>query len=82
MKTIAGGVVIAIAVAVAVVALGTQSTNHEQENMVRVAFFPNMGHSIAIVGMEREIFSEKVGNQTTIKTRLFDSGPQVSNVCK
>ena len=77
MKTIAGGVVIAIAVAVAVVALGTQSTNHEQENMVRVAFFPNIGHSIAIVGMEREIFSEKVGNQTTIKTRIFDSGPQV-----
>ncbi len=77
MKTIAGGVVIAIAVAIAVVALYTQSTNQEQENTVRVAFFPNIGHSIAIVGMEREIFSEKVGNQTTIKTRLFDSGPQV-----
>jgi NitT/TauT family transport system substrate-binding protein len=42
-----------------------------------VAFFPNIGHSIAIVGMERETFSEKLGNQTTIRTRLFDSGPQV-----
>lgn len=69
--------VAAIAVAVAVATLGTQSQNHEQENTVRVAFFPNIGHSIAIVGMEKGIFSEKLGNQTTIKTRLFDSGPQV-----
>jgi NitT/TauT family transport system substrate-binding protein len=77
MKIILGGVIAGIAIAIAVIILGTQSTNHEQENMVRVAFFPNIGHSIAIVGMEREIFSEKLGNQTTIKTRLFDSGPQV-----
>ncbi len=77
MKIITVGVVAAIAIAVAVVVLGTQSTNHEQENIVRVAFFPNIGHSITIVGIEREIFSEKLGNQTTIKTRVFDSGPQV-----
>lgn len=78
MKIVAGGVVVAaIAVAVAVATLGMQSQNHEQENTVRVSFFPNIGHSIAIVGMERGTFSEKLGNQTTIKTRLFDSGPQV-----
>ncbi len=77
MKIITGGVVATIAIAVAVLVLGTQSANHEQENSVRVAFFPNIGHSIAIVGIEREIFSEKLGNQTTIKTRVFDSGPQV-----
>lgn len=68
--------VAAIAVAVAVSTLSTQSQNNEQDT-VRVAFFPNIGHSIAIVGMEKGIFSEKLGNQTTIKTRLFDSGPQV-----
>ena len=77
MKIIIGGVMATIAIAVAVVVLGTQSTNHEHENTVRVAFFPNIGHSIAIVGIERGIFSEKLGNQTTIKTRVFDSGPQV-----
>ena len=77
MKIITGGVVATIAIAVAVLVLGTQSANHEQENSVRVAFFPNIGHSIAIVGIEREIFSEKLGNQTIIKTRVFDSGPQV-----
>ena len=77
MKILAVGVVAAIAIAVAVVALGTQFTNHERENTIRVAFFPNIGHSIAIVGMEKGTFSEKLGNQTEIETRLFDSGPQV-----
>jgi NitT/TauT family transport system substrate-binding protein len=76
MKIVVGGLVVAVAIAIAVVAL-IQSTKQAEENTVRVAFFPNIGHSIAIVGMEREIFSEKLGNQTTIKTRLFDSGPQV-----
>ena len=77
MKIVAGGLVAAIVVTIAVVALSTQSVNHERETMVRVAFFPNIVHSIAIIGMEKGIFSEKLGNQTTIETRLFDSGPQV-----
>src|SRR5574341_660857 len=76
MKIVAGVAIAAIAIAVAVV-LGTQSVNHERENTIRVAFFPNIGHSIAIVGMEKGTFSEKLGNQTGIETRLFDSGPQV-----
>ena len=73
-------VVSALAMAVAVVAaiaLGTTAPNSSSENMVRVAFFPNIGHSIAIVGTEKGIFSEKLGNQIQIETRLFDSGPQV-----
>jgi NitT/TauT family transport system substrate-binding protein len=78
MKIIAFGVAVAaIAIAIVVSSLNTQSAHQEQENTVRVAFFPNIGHSIAIVGMEKGTFSEKLGNQTMIKTRLFDSGPQV-----
>ena len=77
MKIIVGGVIVAIAVVVAISSFGTQYANEDKENKVRVAFFPNIGHSIAIVGMEKGTFSEKLGNQTTIKTRLFDSGPQV-----
>jgi NitT/TauT family transport system substrate-binding protein len=76
MKIIIAVIVVAVAISIAIFALGIQSVDQE-ENMVRVAFFPNIGHSIAIVGMEEGIFSEKLGNQTTIKTRLFDSGPQV-----
>jgi len=75
MKIVIGVTVAAIAIVIVV--LSTQSVNIERENTIRVAFFPNIGHSIAIVGMEKGMFSEKLGNQTTIKTRLFDSGPQV-----
>ena len=77
MKIIAGGLVVTAIAIIIVITLGTHSANQERENTVRVAFFPNIGHSIAIVGMERGTFSEKLGNQTTIETRLFDSGPQV-----
>ena len=68
---------VAVAVAVAMIAFGTSASNSSPENTVRVAFFPNLGHSIAIVGTEKGIFAEKLGNQTVIETRLFDSGPQV-----
>lgn len=68
---------VVVAVAVAVIGFGTPESNSTDENTVRVAFFPNLGHSIAIVGIEKGIFAEKLGNQTMIKTRLFDSGPQV-----
>lgn len=78
MKIVAAGITaVAIAVAVAAIALGTTAPNSSSENMVRVAFFPNIVHSIAIVGTEKGIFSEKLGNQIQIETRLFDSGPQV-----
>jgi len=68
---------VAVAAAVAMIAFGTSASNSSPENTVRVAFFPNLGHSIAIVGTEKGIFAEKLDNQTVIETRLFDSGPQV-----
>ncbi|MDH3203458.1 MAG: ABC transporter substrate-binding protein, partial [Nitrosopumilus sp.] len=40
------------------------------------AYFPNIGHAIPIVGMEKGFFEEYLGNQTKIETRVFDSGPQ------
>ena len=78
MKIVATAIsVAAVVIAVTIITLGTPSSHSSQENTVRVAFFPNIGHSIAIVGMEKGIFAEKLGNQTFIETRLFDSGPQV-----
>jgi NitT/TauT family transport system substrate-binding protein len=74
MKIAIGIGLAAVAIIVAIVTLGAQSSSNE--GAVRVAFFPNIGHSIAIVGMEKGIFSEKLEN-LTIQTRLFDSGPQV-----
>ena len=53
------------------------STELSRENKVRVAYFPNVGHAVPIVGIENGIFSSGIGNDTKIETKLFDSGPQV-----
>ena len=55
--------------------LNFDETTHE--NKIRIAYFPNIGHAIPIVGMEKGFFEESIGNQTKIETRIFDSGPQV-----
>ena len=52
------------------------STAESNENKIRIAYFPNIGHAIPIVGMEKGFFESNVGNNTKIETRVFDSGPQ------
>ena len=47
------------------------------ESNLRIAYFPNIGHAIPIVGIENGFFSEKLGSDTNIESRIFDSGPQV-----
>ena len=68
---IAIGVIVVAAVAVSLA--GTADPPHDR---VRVAFFPNIGHAIPIVGLESQIFSENLGD-IPISPKLFDSGPQV-----
>jgi NitT/TauT family transport system substrate-binding protein len=46
------------------------------ENKIRIAYFPNIGHAIPIVGMEQGFFEKSLGNDVQIETRVFDSGPQ------
>ena len=48
MKIVIAVIVVAVAISIAIFALSLQSVDQE-ENMVRVAFYPNIGHSIAIV---------------------------------
>ncbi len=61
------------------IALGIASEigNESSEITLRVAFFPNIGHAIPIVGMEKGTFEENLGNTTSLVPKLFDSGPQV-----
>jgi len=54
----------------------TQNYDTPHENKIRIAYFPNIGHVIPIVGMENGFFENSIGNQTQIETRVFDSGPQ------
>ena len=56
----------------------TLNDNTEKsETQLRVAYFPNIGHAIPVVGMERGMFESNLGNKTVIVPKLFDSGPQV-----
>jgi len=59
-----------------VLGVSLSSTDESNENKIRIAYFPNIGHAIPIVGMEKGFFEASVGNATKIETRVFDSGPQ------
>ena len=63
--------------AISIVAAMYHSSYSGNENRIRVAYFPNVGHAVPIIGTETGIFSNGLGNQTVIETKLFDSGPQV-----
>ncbi|RDJ32546.1 MAG: aliphatic sulfonate ABC transporter substrate-binding protein [Crenarchaeota archaeon] len=64
------GIVATLAIAAA---LSIQSENSQDE--IRVGYFPNIGHAIPIVGLEKGFFVKNLPD-VQIKTRIFDSGPQ------
>ena len=75
-----GAVIIAVSVIISVMVFTDtfqigNNNNHHQDK-IRVAYFPNVGHLIPIVGIEKGIFEKHMPN-VQIETRLFDSGPQV-----
>jgi len=76
MKTrsaISAGIAGIVLLSVLGIALSSDTTH---ENKIRISYFPNIGHAIPIVGIEKGFFAESIGDQTTIETRVFDSGPQ------
>lgn len=71
--------IISISVAsllISIVIIALDSENSLNENKIRIAYFPNIGHAIPIVGIEKGFFEASIGNTTKIETRVFDSGPQ------
>ncbi len=74
-STVLAGIgILAIVIAIGITSDLNQNKN---ENKIRVAFFPNIGHAIPVVGMEQGVFENNLGNSTIIEKKLFDSGPQV-----
>ncbi len=57
------------------VIVNSAETTHE--NKIRVAHFPNINHAVPIIGMEKGIFENQIGDNIVIEPILFDSGPQV-----
>ena len=66
---------IAVVVAIAIIAAFSQEQSNQDK--IRVAFFPSIGHAAPIVGIENGIFESGIGEEIKIETKLFDSGPQV-----
>ena len=74
-SAIIGGIV-----AIAVISIAVTVYESEQaiyENKIRVAFFPNIGHAVPIIGYETGIFADGLGDKTLIETKIFDNGPPV-----
>ncbi len=74
-SAVIAGISSIVIIGIALAFLGADKSTHE--NKIRVAFFPNIGHAVPIVGYENGIFAEGLGNKTMIETKIFDSGPQV-----
>ncbi|MEK6907747.1 MAG: ABC transporter substrate-binding protein [Thermoproteota archaeon] len=60
-----------------IVGILVNSDENTHENKIRVAYFPNINHAVPIIGMEKGIFENQIGNNTVIEPILFDAGPQV-----
>jgi len=69
------GIVASVLASIAGIALN--SNEEISENNLRIAYFPNIGHAVPIVGIENDFFLEKLSSDTKIESRIFDSGPQV-----
>ena len=53
------GIILVLAVGVSL-----NSSDVSYENKIRIAYFPNIGHAIPIVGMEKGFFETNMGNET------------------
>lgn len=65
----------AAVIVISVVAALSLDQQESDTNQVRVVFFANVNHAVPIVGLENGEFAKELGN-TTIKTRIVDSGPE------
>ena len=70
-----GGIVVIVAIAITITFFS--DSDQINQDKIRVAFFPSIGHIIPIVGLEEKIFEKGIGEEKQIETKLFDSGPQV-----
>jgi NitT/TauT family transport system substrate-binding protein len=71
------GIIIGIIILASIATVNSNFQAESNENKLRIAYFPNIGHAIPIVGMEKGFFEQSLGDKVKIETRIFDSGPQV-----
>ncbi len=54
---------------------GTASSGSSGPLNVRLAYFPNLTHAVALAGVERGFFKNALGSNVTLETKTFNAGP-------
>ena len=68
---------ITVAILASITGIVINSSEELDENNLRIAYFPNIGHAVPIIGIENDFFLEQLSSDVKIESRIFDSGPQV-----
>ena len=69
--------VVALAATAVAVAACSPAAQGGSEAVLRLGYFPNITHATAIVGVERGIFADALGDDVTLDARSFNAGPDV-----
>ncbi|MCW3839387.1 ABC transporter substrate-binding protein, partial [Micromonospora yasonensis] len=54
---------------------GTDAAGNAGPVTLRLGYFPNITHAPAVVGVEKGIFTEKLGSGVKLETKTFNAGP-------
>ncbi len=65
--------VITMIISVTAIATLTNGFPEANNDKLRVAFFPSIGHAVPIVGLENEIFQERIGEQSLTAVHRLSS---------
>jgi NitT/TauT family transport system substrate-binding protein len=70
--------IIVLAVLLALTIVGCGSLNSSSNNgtiTIRLGYFPNLTHAVALVGVERGTFQKALGSNVKLETKTFNAGP-------
>lgn len=71
-------VAVAVAVSTLTLAAACGSTNtggDSTPSQVRLGYYANLTHAAALVGVKKGFFADALGSKTTLKTNVFNAGP-------
>lgn len=66
---------LSIVALISLVACGGNSSLVDGKVVVNLAYFPNLTHAVALVGMERGVFQKELGAKVLLQTQTFNAGP-------
>src|SRR5512137_1408549 len=76
MRRLPAGLLQALILCLALTAAGCAARDGSGD-LIRVAYFPNLTHSQALIGLARGDFSEALGPEIEIDAKAFNAGPSV-----